>query len=56
MKQLLIHSQMVKELRITAEMGNVYLFQLKCIQRNIREEDKYLIACCHLLHAKMLFT
>lgn len=42
MKQLLIYGQMVKALRITAVMGNVYLFQLKCIKVNIRQEDEYL--------------
>lgn len=42
MKQLLIYTQIVNALSITAIMGSVYFFQLKCIKINIREEDKYL--------------
>lgn len=36
MKQLLIYTQIVNALSITAVMGSVYLSQMKCIKINIR--------------------
>lgn len=42
MKESLTCTQIVNALSISAVMGSVYLFQMKCIEINIRQEDKYL--------------